>query len=123
MKRSLSAFTLAVVTAVLGLGAATEAADAGPEKEKELRQGPLAGLPSAAGPHIEKIKALGDNQWLNLGSPAADPKWGKARGRSWCPHMPYAPELKAAFLCGEGVHDFIKPDGRSMNDLFAYEVN
>ena len=30
-----------------------------------------------------KIKVLGDNEWLNLGSPAADPKWGKARGRSW----------------------------------------
>ena len=37
---------------------------------------PLADLPSKPGPHIEKIKALGDNEWLNLGAPAADPKGG-----------------------------------------------
>ncbi len=46
------------------------------------KKGPLAELPSKPGAHIEKIKALGDNQWLNLGVPAADPKWGKARGSS-----------------------------------------
>ena len=50
--------------------------------------GPLAGLPSKPGPHVEKIKALGDNEWLNLGPPAADPKWGRARGRSWGSNMP-----------------------------------
>src|SRR4051794_23172065 len=38
---------------------------------------PLAGLPGAPGPQIRKIEALADNTWLNLGSPAADPKWGK----------------------------------------------
>ncbi len=47
------------------------------------KKGPLAELPSKPGPHIEKIKAMGDNQWLNLGVPAADPKWGKARGSAW----------------------------------------
>ena len=55
------------------------------------RTGPLADLPGAPGPHIEKIKALGDNEWLNLGPPAADPQWGKARGRSWSSNMPAAP--------------------------------
>ena len=44
------------------------------------QKGPLAALPSKPGPHVEKIRALGDNEWLNLGSPAADPKWGKAGG-------------------------------------------
>jgi hypothetical protein len=89
----------------------------------EERKGPLAALPSAPGPHVEKIKALGDNAWLKLGAPAPDPKWGKARGRSWCPHMPYAPELKAAFFAGEGVHEFIKPDGRDMGDYWVYDLN
>lgn len=40
--------------------------------------------PSAPGKHLDKIKALRDGQWLDLGAPAPDPKWGKARGRSWC---------------------------------------
>jgi len=47
------------------------------------KKGPLAELPTKPGAHVEKIKALGDNEWLNLGAPAADPKWGKARGSSW----------------------------------------
>ena len=55
----------------------------GDEPQKDERKGPLATLPSKLGVHIEKIKELGDNQWLNLGAPAADPRWGKARGSSW----------------------------------------
>ena len=35
-----------------------------------VKKGPPANLPSKPGPHIEKIKALGDKQWLNLGTPA-----------------------------------------------------
>src|SRR6185369_1659979 len=83
---------------------------------------PLAGLPSAPGAHLEKIKALGEKQWLNLGSPAPDPKWGKGRGHSWSARMPYAPDLKAAFLFGEGIHGFVKPNGHYMDDLFAYDL-
>jgi hypothetical protein len=89
----------------------------------EERKGPLSALPSAPGAHLEKIKALGDNQWLTLGAPAADPKWGQACGRSWGARMCYAPEFKAAFLYGEGVHSFAKPDGRYMDDLWAYDLN
>ena len=73
---------------------------------------PLKGLPSKPGPHVEKIKALGDNEWLELGRPAADPRWGRARGRSWNAALPVAPELGGAFLFGEGVHGYTKPDGR-----------
>ena len=40
---------------------------------------PLQGLPSKPGPHIEKIRKLGDNAWLELGQPAADPKGPGAR--------------------------------------------
>src|SRR4051794_4411447 len=69
-------------------------------------KGPLAAMPSPAGPHVEKIKALGDNQWLDLGSPAADPKWGKARGRSWGSNMPAAPDVRGAFVFAEGVHAY-----------------
>jgi hypothetical protein len=92
-------------------------------QENRRRPGPLAGLPSKAGPHVEKIKALGDNQWLSLGPPAADPKWGTARGRSWSSNMPFAPDVQGAFVFGEGVHAYVKPDGRYMNDLWFYDVN
>jgi hypothetical protein len=86
------------------------------------RQGPLAGLPSKPGPLFEKIKALGDNEWLEVGAPAADPKWGKGRGRSWSSRMAYAPDLQGAFLIGQGVHGFIKPDGYFMDDIWFYDL-
>jgi len=85
-------------------------------------KGPLAGLPSAPGPHVEKIQALGDNSWLELGAPAPDPQWGRACGRSWTTLMPYAPELQGAFLFGEGVHGYTKPNGRYMDDLWFYDL-
>jgi hypothetical protein len=84
---------------------------------------PLQGLPSKPGPHIDKIKKLGDNEWLELGQPAADPKWGRARGCSWNAALPVAPELRGAFLFGEGVHGYAKPDGRYMDDLWFYDIN
>src|SRR5205823_4055359 len=87
------------------------------------KKGPLADLPSKPAAHAEKIKAMGDNEWLNLGAPAADPKWGKARGRSWCAPMPYAPDLGGGFLYGEGVHGYTKPDGHYMDDLWFYDAN
>jgi hypothetical protein len=100
---------------------------AGPAQEPALapraqRKGPLAGLPSAPGPHIEKIRAMGDNAWLELGRPAPDPQWGQGRGRSWGHKMPYAPELQGAFLAGAGPHAFIKPDGH-YDDIFFYDLN
>ena len=86
--------------------------------------GPLAALPSKPGPHIEKIAALADGTWLSLGAPGADPKWGKARGRSWSASMPYAADRGAAFLTGEGVHGWYnKETNRYMDDLWAYDVN
>lgn len=94
-----------------------------PKDNKSKSSGPLAGLPSAPGKHIEQIKALADNTWLNLGSPAADPKWGKGRGRSWSSRMAYAPDLRAAFLFGEGVHAWWnRQNHRYMDDLFVYDI-
>lgn len=88
------------------------------------KKGPLADRPSKPGAHIEKIKALGDNEWLNLGVPAADPKWGKARGSSWgAKALIIAPDLRGAFLFGEGVHAYVKPDGHIMDDLWFYDIN
>jgi hypothetical protein len=84
---------------------------------------PLSELPSPPGPHIKKIKSLEDRGWLNLGSPAPDPRWGKARGRSWGCRMPFSPELRGAFLFGEGVHGYVKPDGHVMDDLWFYDLN
>jgi hypothetical protein len=84
---------------------------------------PLKGLPSEPGPHIEKIQKLGDNAWLELGQPAADLQWGRARGRSWNAALPVAPELRGAFLFGEGVHGYTKPDGHYLDDLWLYDIN
>jgi hypothetical protein len=86
-------------------------------------EGPLAKMPSEPGPHVGKFKALADNEWLPLGSPAPDPKWGKARGRSWSSNMPAAPNLGGAFVFAEGVHAYVKPDGHYMNDLWFYDIN
>jgi hypothetical protein len=88
-----------------------------------LQAAPPEGLPSKPGPHVEKLKAAGENAWVELGAPAADPEWGRARGRSWTSEMPFAPELRGAFLYGEGVHGFAKPDGRYMDDLWFCDAN
>ncbi len=87
------------------------------------KQGPLAALPSKQGPHVEKIKSMKDDSWLELGPPAADPKWGRARGRSWTSEMPLAAELRGAFLQGEGQHGYTKPNGHYMDDLWFYDIN
>ncbi len=86
--------------------------------------GPLAELPGKPGAHVEKIKALGDDEWLKLGVPTADPKWGKARGSSWgAKALILAPDKRGAFLFGEGVHAYVKPDGHIMDDLWFYDIN
>ena len=88
------------------------------------REGPLSGLPSAPGTHLQKIAALGNDQWLRLETPAPDPKWGRARGRSWGGRaLISAPDLGAAFFFGEGPHALVKPDGHIMDDLWAYDIN
>jgi hypothetical protein len=90
--------------------------------DNSVRTGPLKALPGTPGPHIDKIRALGENQWLNLGTPKADPEWGKACGRSWSPEMAFAPNLRGAFLFGEGAHGYAKPNGRYMDDLWFYDI-
>jgi hypothetical protein len=99
-----------------------EPADARPEKDKPMRQGRLPELSSKAGTQVEKINPLRDDEWLDLGAPAADPKWGKARGRSWCGPMPHAWDLGGAFLFGKGVHGCTKADGHYMDDLWFYDA-
>src|SRR5688500_14950724 len=91
-------------------------------KPQQKPRGPLATAPAKPGPHIERIKALGDNEWLSLGPPAPDPKWGRARGRSWSSNMPCAADLRGAFVFAEGVHAYVKPDGHYMNDLWFYDI-
>ena len=64
---------------------------------------PLAGLPSAPGSTVAAIQAMGDNSWLNLGTPATDPSYpgdpayGIALGCSWGGHsmvfVPDTPEV------------------------------
>jgi hypothetical protein len=124
-KVALSSLTLASAL-VLGGGGLSPiplaAAEPGKRQAPEGRS-QLLGLPSAPKKHVETIKALADNTWLNLGSPVADPKWGKGRGRSWSSRMAYTPDLKAAFLFGEGVHCWWNRDNnRYMDDLFVYDT-
>jgi len=124
VNRSLSWASLSGLVALACLSAGiARPEDATKPPAKVERKGPLAGLPSQPGPHIEKIKALGDNQWVNLGPPAADPKWGKAPGRTWGAKMPFASDLRGAFLFGEGPHAYVKPDGFFMDDLWFYDIN
>lgn len=86
--------------------------------------GSLVRLPSPPGAHLAQIKALGDNQWLPLGAPAADPRWGRARGSSWgAKALILAPDKRGAFLYGEGVHGYVKPDGHAMDDLWFYDLH
>jgi hypothetical protein len=93
--------------------------------EKGPRKGPLANLPSPPGPHLAKIKAMKDGDWLMLGAPAPDPKWGPAPGRSYTNKMAYAPDLVGGFLFGEGVHGKSgdgKRDGHYNDDVFFYDL-
>jgi RNA polymerase sigma-70 factor, ECF subfamily len=126
-----SLVTTVSITAILGAAIAITslcintggAADAAKKDAKVERKGALAGLPSQPGAHIAKIKALGDGQWLALGAPQADAKWGTACGRSWSAKMVYAPDVQGAFFNGQGQHGFIKPDGYFMDDIWFYDVN
>jgi hypothetical protein len=108
------------VLATLGLVALSAA---GGENGKS-KKGPLAALPSKAGPHLAKVEALGDGKWLNLGKPKPDPKWGPAWGRGYTPKMAYAADIEGAFLNGQGVHGFVKKKfNRVMDDTWFYDVN
>jgi hypothetical protein len=104
--------------------ARTASADARvPATDSGPRSGPLASLPSANGAHIAEIEALAPNEWISLGAPAADPTFGRARGRSWGGRaFVLAPEIRAAYFTGEGVHAFVKPDGYAMDDIWAYDI-
>lgn len=117
----------AAVAAMTVVGAGEPAKPEVPVSPAKVeRKGPLAGLPSAPGPHIEKIQAMGDNTWLDLGSPAPDPKWGDALGRSYSYRMAYAEDLRGAFLYGEGVHGgtTVRNGKKYYNDaLFLYDIN
>lgn len=109
---------------IIGLLAAIHFAELTASAQDTPRQAPLAALPSKPGAHLDRIKALGDNAWVNLGAPAADPKWGKARGSAWgAKALILAPDLRGAFLFGEGVHAYVKPNGHAMDDLWFYNIN
>src|SRR4051812_49457530 len=108
---------------VFGIGAIclvfTAVGGTSPTLYAQDKKGPLAELPSQPGAHVEKIKALGDNEWLNLGAPAADPKGAKARGSSWgAKALTLAPEKRGAFLFGGGVHGYVNVYGHTMDDLW-----
>lgn len=118
-----TAMTSLALAAMLACAGGPNAAEPGAKGDMAGRAGPLAALPSKPGPHLEKIRALGDDSWLDLGQAAPDPKWGHGRGRSWCAQMDYAPDLRGAFHTGEGVHAFVKPDGYYMDDIYFYDLN
>jgi hypothetical protein len=103
------------------IGLLMYAASTGAE-ETSLKE-TLARLPSAEGKHVQAIRDLKPGEWLELGMAAADPKYGRAYGRSWWGGLAFAPELKSAFVQGEGVHGYARPDGRYMDDLWLYDLN
>jgi hypothetical protein len=37
--------------------------------------------------------------------------------------MPAAPDVRGAFVFGEGVHAYVKPDGHYMNDIWFYDIH
>jgi len=94
-------------------------------QQQPVAVGPLAGLPSAPAPnHLATLRAIPDNTWVQLGTPAADPQWGLPGGRSWAPKMPFAPDLRGAFLYGEGVHGgYNAATGRYQDDLWFYDIH
>ncbi len=119
MRVSRLVLSLIAAAAVAGALAPRGASLAGEEAV-----GPLAKLPSAPGPHLEKVKALGDGQWVNLGKPAPDPKWGLGYGRAYSPKMAYAEDLEGAFINGQGVHGYVKKESnRVMDDTWFYDAN
>ncbi|HOX08338.1 MAG TPA: hypothetical protein PK280_18230 [Planctomycetota bacterium] len=59
-----------LVTIVLALAAGVLGAG---EPAKADHKGPLAMLLGAPGAHLEKIEALGDNEWLDLGALTPSP--------------------------------------------------
>jgi len=100
---------------------------AGTRKENDKApKGPLANRPSKPGTHLTRITAMGENAWANLGKPAPDPKYGPAQGRSWSRKMAFAPDLRGAFIYGEGVHAGATKRGSKVyynDDLFFYDIN
>ncbi len=105
---------------------ATVAVSAAEPTQAQEKKGPLADRPSAPGPHLAKIEALSSNQWVNLGKPKPDPKYGPAQGRAWSRKMAYAPDLRGAFIYGEGVHGGASTRGGKRfynDDLFFYDIN
>jgi hypothetical protein len=92
---------------------------AGWAAEPAKPQGPLADLPSKPGAHVDKIKDLGNNEWLELDAPAADPKWGHLQGETgaWDKEpLPLPEKLKRLRGCG---HGFYSPE---LNAHFLYKA-
>lgn len=67
-----------------------------------------------------------DGEWLKLGQPAPDPAWGLSQGRAWTTKMALAPDLRGAFLYGEGGHaGTTMRNGKKYfnDDLWFYNLN
>ena len=119
VRRTELAFVLAL------LSVAPHALDADSGQRGQEAKGLLQSLAKTPGPHIERIKAMGDNSWINLGQAAPCSRFPRkkvARGRAWAGKMAFVPELRGAFFCGTGSHGAV-PDGYYMDDLWFYDVN
>ena len=122
--------TVSLCTALVFCSAGALAAQKGNGKQnggngQNGKHAPLAELPSPPGAHVSRIEALGDNQWLQLGKPQPDPRYGPAPGRSYTNKMAYAPGLGGAFLMGEGVHGKAMTRGGKLyynDDVWFYDL-
>ncbi|MBL8025447.1 MAG: hypothetical protein JNL74_03505 [Fibrobacteres bacterium] len=85
---------------------------------------PLASLPSSEGSTVKSIKAMQSKTFLVLGSPEADPKWGRAYGSAYSEKsLIYSPRLRGFFRAGEGDHANVKADGYGQDDYWFYDIN
>jgi RNA polymerase sigma factor (sigma-70 family) len=114
-KLAISAVVVAA-TVVTGAGYMAVVRSSTPE-----RVGIFAQLPRSDSGQMAKLRALGDDSWIDLGAPAADPQWGKPVGRAWSPMMAYAPDLQGAFLFGQTQND-TNQINRFGDDLWFYHA-
>ncbi len=99
-------------------GAGTDGKDLGADMDAidaATRRGPLRGAPEQARPaHSRGSRPLADDSWLELGSPEADPRWGRrerpvmdlgdAAGRGAARRLPLRGRAARVHEAGRALH-------------------
>ena len=89
----------------------------------EPEPGPAGGPAERARPPHREGQGPGGQRLARPRFAGRRPEMGQGPRPFVDAHMPYAPDLKAAFLFGEGVHNWWnRRNNRYMDDLFVYDV-